>query len=238
MDERALAERLITYDTSTPGRDPRRGGLREGLAGVRRDRRLDARLQRPARAHGRRSGDARRRRSSCTATSTSCPGLAEQFDAPRRGRPADRPRRLRHEGRPRRDHVRAARPAATCGAPACASCARPTRSPRTSTSTRPTTWSRAACAATSRSPASRPTSTSASRPRASAWSASRVRGRAAHGSTPWLGDNAILKAIDVFRRIETLPFARGVLGDVRPARRSTSGASTRATPSTRCPTRP
>jgi succinyl-diaminopimelate desuccinylase len=35
----------------------------------------------------------------------------------------------------------------------------------------------------------------------------RVVGRAAHGSTPWLGDNAILKAIDVFRRIETLPFA-------------------------------
>jgi succinyl-diaminopimelate desuccinylase len=34
-----------------------------------------------------------------------------------------------------------------------------------------------------------------------------VRGRAAHGSTPWLGDNAILKAIDVFRRIQTLPFA-------------------------------
>ncbi len=35
-----------------------------------------------------------------------------------------------------------------------------------------------------------------------------VRGRAAHGSTPWDGDNAILKAIDVFRRIESLPFAR------------------------------
>jgi succinyl-diaminopimelate desuccinylase len=35
----------------------------------------------------------------------------------------------------------------------------------------------------------------------------RVAGRAAHGSTPWLGDNAILKAVDVFRRIETLPFA-------------------------------
>jgi succinyl-diaminopimelate desuccinylase len=34
-----------------------------------------------------------------------------------------------------------------------------------------------------------------------------IRGRAAHGSTPWLGDNAVLKAIDVFRRIETLPFA-------------------------------
>ena len=35
-----------------------------------------------------------------------------------------------------------------------------------------------------------------------------VHGRAAHSSTPWLGDNAVLKAIDVFRRIETLPFSR------------------------------
>ena len=35
-----------------------------------------------------------------------------------------------------------------------------------------------------------------------------VLGRAAHGSTPWLGDNAITKAIDVLRRIETLPFSR------------------------------
>jgi succinyl-diaminopimelate desuccinylase len=35
-----------------------------------------------------------------------------------------------------------------------------------------------------------------------------VHGRAAHSSTPWLGDNAVLKAIDVFRTIETLPFTR------------------------------
>jgi succinyl-diaminopimelate desuccinylase len=35
-----------------------------------------------------------------------------------------------------------------------------------------------------------------------------VSGRSAHGSTPWLGDSAVLKAIDVFRRIEALPFAR------------------------------
>jgi succinyl-diaminopimelate desuccinylase len=35
-----------------------------------------------------------------------------------------------------------------------------------------------------------------------------VAGIAAHGSTPWLGDNAILKAHDAFRRIETLPFSR------------------------------
>ncbi len=35
-----------------------------------------------------------------------------------------------------------------------------------------------------------------------------VTGRAAHGSTPWEGDNAILKAFSVFRTIESLPFSR------------------------------
>ena len=35
----------------------------------------------------------------------------------------------------------------------------------------------------------------------------RVEGRAAHGATPWLGDNAILRAVEVFRAIESLPFA-------------------------------
>jgi succinyl-diaminopimelate desuccinylase len=34
-----------------------------------------------------------------------------------------------------------------------------------------------------------------------------VRGRAAHGSTPWLGENAVLKAVDLFQRIGGLPFA-------------------------------
>ena len=33
-----------------------------------------------------------------------------------------------------------------------------------------------------------------------------VEGRAAHGSTPWLGDNAIMRALEVYRRIESLPF--------------------------------
>ncbi len=35
-----------------------------------------------------------------------------------------------------------------------------------------------------------------------------VAGIAAHGATPWLGDNAVLRAVDVFRSIESLPFAR------------------------------
>jgi succinyl-diaminopimelate desuccinylase len=35
-----------------------------------------------------------------------------------------------------------------------------------------------------------------------------VLGRAAHGSTPWEGDNAILKAFSIFRSIESLPFTR------------------------------
>ena len=34
-----------------------------------------------------------------------------------------------------------------------------------------------------------------------------VAGRAAHSSTPWKGDNAIIKAISVFRGIESLPFS-------------------------------
>jgi succinyl-diaminopimelate desuccinylase len=35
-----------------------------------------------------------------------------------------------------------------------------------------------------------------------------VHGRSAHSSTPWLGDNAVVKAIEAFRTIESLPFAR------------------------------
>ena len=35
-----------------------------------------------------------------------------------------------------------------------------------------------------------------------------VTGRSAHGSTPWNGDNAVVKAVDIFRSIESLPFTR------------------------------
>lgn len=34
-----------------------------------------------------------------------------------------------------------------------------------------------------------------------------VPGTSAHGSTPWLGDNAVLRAIDLYRRVGELPFA-------------------------------
>ncbi|HEU0192845.1 MAG TPA: M20/M25/M40 family metallo-hydrolase [Gaiellales bacterium] len=35
-----------------------------------------------------------------------------------------------------------------------------------------------------------------------------VEGRSAHGSTPWLGENAVLNAVELYRRIGELPFAR------------------------------
>ena len=35
-----------------------------------------------------------------------------------------------------------------------------------------------------------------------------VEGRAAHGSTPWQGDNAVLKALHAFRRIEQMDWAQ------------------------------
>ena len=35
-----------------------------------------------------------------------------------------------------------------------------------------------------------------------------VAGRSAHGATPWLGENAVLRALDTFRSIESLSFAR------------------------------
>ena len=35
-----------------------------------------------------------------------------------------------------------------------------------------------------------------------------VSGSSAHGSTPWEGDNAVVKAVDIFKQIESLAFAR------------------------------
>ena len=69
-------------------------------------------------------------------------------------------------------------------------------------------WSRADWAGTSRSPANLRTCTSVCRPRACWRCGSSCTDASAHSSTPWLGDNAVLKAVDVFRAIESLPFSR------------------------------
>ena len=87
-----------------------------------------------------------------------------------------------------------------------ASSACPTRSPRRSTSAPRTCWSRPATSATSRSPASRPNLHVGVQAKGVLALRIMVFGTSAHGSTPWLGDNAVLKAIDVFRRIESMPF--------------------------------
>ena len=93
-------------------------------------------------------------------------------------------------------------------ASACASSACPTRSPRTSTSAPPTRWSREGFIgdfAITGEPTDLHVGIQAKGVLAFRLN---VHGRAAHSSTPWLGDNAVLKAIDVFRRIESLPFSR------------------------------
>ena len=62
-----------------------------------------------------------------------------------------------------------------------------------------------------------------------------VAGTAAHGATPWLGDNAILKALDTFRSIESLPFARES-SDLFDRPSINLGRILGGTRSTRCPT--
>ena len=205
-----LAERLIRYDTSHPRRPalPRQDSSRAGSKHA-TSTCASTGSQRPTR-------DPRRRR--CARTDPRVifhghydvvPGAARAVRAARRGRPADRPRRLRHEGRPRGDDVRAPRRDRP-GRRARALRVRARRGVRGDRRRAPPTLlvKRAATWATSRSPASRPTCTSGSRPRACWRMRIVVNGRSAHGSTPWLGDNAVLKAIDVFRRIESLPFTR------------------------------
>ena len=118
MDERALTERLIRYDTSERRGHPQGRRVRQGLARV-------------ARHPGRRAGDPRPaacwRRASASAQGPTVvfhghldvvPGARGAVRARGRGRPALRPRRLRHEGRAGRDDGRArgaARRSRTCG---------------------------------------------------------------------------------------------------------------------------
>ena len=108
VDERALAERLITYDTSSIDGLRAAAGFVKGWLEAREidveDHDFDGLPVLTADVGPRDAPDARpprppRRRARP-------PGAVH---AARRGRPADRPRRLRHEGRARRDDVRAAR---------------------------------------------------------------------------------------------------------------------------------
>ena len=133
---------------------------------------------------------------------------ARAVHAARRRRPPLRPRRLRHEGRPGGDDVRRPRPGAARSACASTSSASPTRSPRSSSSARSDylVEQRLRRRLRDHRRAHRPAHRRPGQGRARA--AHRGDRPAAHGSTPWLGDNAVLKAIDVFRQIESLPFAR------------------------------
>ena len=105
MDERVLAERLITYDTSTGDGLRAAVGFVKGWLEARDIPVHGSRVRRPA-------GGARRRRSGRRPVRDPPrprrrrPGARRPVHAARRGRPADRPRRLRHEGRARGDDVR------------------------------------------------------------------------------------------------------------------------------------
>ena len=219
MDERVLAERLIAADTSTL--DGLRGaaGFVKGWLEARDIEVAEhdynglpvlRRGGRAAEAPGRPDGHPPRPR-------RRGPRARRAVRAADRGRPAHRPRRLRHEGRPRHDDVRAARRRRAGPRPRRASSACPTRSPRTSRPHSIDWLVREHGIKGDFAITGEPTDLHIGI-QAKGVLALRVlvHGTAAHGSTPWVGDNAILKAHDAFRRIETLPFSRESLGPVRP----------------------
>ena len=63
-----------------------------------------------------------------------------------------------------------------------------------------------------------------------------VSGVAAHGATPWLGDNAVLQGASTFSAASSRYRLRGTARSCSTALRSTSAGSWVATRSTRCPT--
>ena len=167
MDERALTERLITYDTSTLEGMQSAAGFVKGWLEA-RDVEVDGHdAQRPPRA-------GRHRRAPRGGPTVVLHGHLDVVPGPpgavrpaRGRRPPLRPRRLRHEGRPGGDD---GAPSATWPEQERRARAlrlrlrRGVRGGRRSAA--PTTSSSRATSATSRSPASPPTCTSACRPRA------------------------------------------------------------------------
>ena len=175
----------------------RGGRIRQGLARIARHRGAPPRSQRAARAGG--GGRAVRGGGRPVPRGVPRPsrrraGRSGAVHAAHRRRPADRPRRLRHEGRPGGDDVRAQGRRGPGRGAGRASCASPTRSPRRSTTARPTRSSRAGAARRLRDHRRADQPAHRRRGQGRARDARRGPRPAAHGSTPWLGDNAILKA--------------------------------------------
>ena len=232
VDERALAERLITYDTSRPtGCGPPRASSRAGSRRATSTSRT--RFRRPAgltAASGRRT----RRRVVLHGHLDVVPGRPEQF--------APRLEGDRLIGRGAYD-MKGALAAMMCALHDVADQTRvrvrfvacPTRSPRTSTPLDRRAGARGASSATSRSPASRPSCTSASRPRACSRAGSRCAAAPPTARRRGSATTRSLKATTC--SAESRP-CRSVASppSCSTGRRSTSAGSTAATRSTRSPT--
>ena len=209
MDERALTERLITYDTSTLEGMQAAAGFVKGW--------LEARdVEVTGSTHNGRPVLAAtvgpRRRVPIVVLHGHLdvvPGAPGAVHPARRGRSPLRARRLRHEGRARVDDVRAARPR------------RPGARVRVHfvcvSDEESEEIEAAGLRLSGRGRATRGDFAITGEPtnmhigiQAKGVLGMRIEvtGKAAHGSTPWVGDNAVLKALDVFRQIESLPFAR------------------------------
>ena len=204
MDEQVLAERLISYDTSNVEGLRAAAGLHQGLAGGAGDPVLDHQF-----------GE----RFALTAEVGAKDGptlvFHGHFDVVP-ARPEQFEPRIQGDrliGRGAYDMkgglaammcaLRDLRRARTC---ACASSACPTRSPRRSTRARSDALVKAGHVgdfAITGEPTNLHVGVQA---KGVLVMRILVFGTSAHGSTPWLGDNAVLKAIDVFRRIESMPF--------------------------------
>ena len=113
--------------------------------------------------------------------------MGEPLHTARPGWPAPRPRRLRHEGRGCCQHARAAPPRPAQAAPATSS------SPRSPTrSTRASACGRSPSARGRRGDRAEPTASTSPSPTKASLVRDETRGRAAHGSRPDLGVDAIL----------------------------------------------